>query len=438
MEILILLFLVVVNAVFAMAEMAVVSSRRMRLQQAADHGDKGAAAALALANAPTRFLSTVQVGITMIAIFMGAFGERTLADDLRSALASLPALAPHAGWLSFLIVALAITYISLVIGELVPKRLALNNPERIAGALAPSMRMVAKVASPLVGVLSGSTDVILRLLGARSPSAQAVSEEEIKGLIAQGAKSGVFHETEHKLVERVFRLGDRVVSELMVPRTEIDWLPADASVERVRVAVATSPHSHFPVCRGSLDHIIGVVHVKDLVKHGLISDRVDIIALAQQPLFVPETMPALRALESFRQAHTHIAFVLDEYGAIEGLITLNDIVEAIVGEITRQGEETDPEVVQRADGSWLLDGLLPIDRLRELMNVRSLPAEDRAEFVTVGGLVMSYLGRVPRTGDTFEWGRFRFEVVDMDRQRVDKVLLSAKPEAPRENAGSET
>jgi putative hemolysin len=313
----------------------------------------------------------------------------------------------------------------------------MHSPERIASFLAAPMSALARAASPLVKLLSASTDGLLRLFGVSPISTDQVTEEEVRAMVEQGAESGVFEETEQKIVERVFRLSDRVVGELMVPRTEIDWLPADASPDRVRVAVATSPHSHFPVCKGGLDGLIGVVHVKDLVKSGLLTERVDLAELIQPPLYVPESLAALRALETFREARTHLAFVTDEYGGLVGLITLNDLVESIVGEVTSVSEGEEPMTVRRADGSWLLDGLLPVDHLRELMEVRKLPKEDEAEYATVGGLVMAYLGRIPRAGDRFEWDRFTFEVMDMDRQRVDKVLLSFRPEpgAPQQSPG---
>ncbi len=422
MEILVLLLLILFNGLFAMSEMAIVASRRVRLMQASRSGDRLASAALLLAEHPTRFLSTVQVGITMIGIFAGAFGEAAIARDFEAWLARFPALAPYSRAIAFAVVALSITFLSLVVGELVPKRIALSSPERVARIIAPPMTLLSRLAAPFVYLLSLATDVIVRLLGVRRVTDHAVSEEEVKGLIEQGAQTGVFHETEEELVMRVFRLADRQVGELMVPRLDIDWLPADATVERVRVAVATSSHSHFPVCEGGLDRVVGVVHVKDLVKHGLITDEVNVRALARPPIFVPETMPALSALEMFRTKGMHIAFVLDEYGSLEGLITLNDIVQGVFGEVARADEAQEPLEVRRRDGSWLLDGMLPVDRLKELLEVMELP-EEEAGYQTLGGMLMTCLGRVPQAGDEYRWREFRFEVVDMDRRRVDKVMV---------------
>lgn len=429
MEILLVLFLIVCNGLLSMAEAAFIASRKVRLAAAAERGDRGAKAALALSENPSHFLSTGQIGITMIGILSGAVGERALADDVAGLLAGIPGVGGNAGWMASVITVLVITYLSLVVGELVPKRLAMASPEKIAAALAAPMTILLAVVRPLAILLTKSTEGLLAVVGIKPRSTDAVTEEEVRGMIEQGAETGVFEKTEHKIVDRVFRLSDRVVGELMVPRTEIDWLPADATIERVRVAVATSPHSHFPVCRGGLDHLVGVVHVKDLVKSGLITDRIDLEELMAPPLYVPENMPALKALETFRENRSHIAFVLDEYGAMVGLITLNDLVESIVGEVVREGEGEDPMAVQRADGSWLLDGLLPVDALREIMDSEKLPKEEEAEYATLGGLVMAYLGRIPRAGDRFEWERFTFEVMDMDRQRVDKVLVEIRPEA---------
>lgn len=433
MEIVLLLILILINGLLAMAEAAFLASRKARLAAAAERGDRGARMALDLAENPTRLLSTGQVGITMIGILSGAIGERSLVRDLAAWLHHMGAGAAASHWIALIAVVIALTYVSLVLGELVPKRLAIHSPERIASFLAAPMSWLAKAASPLVKLLSVSTDGLLRLLGVSARLTDAVTEEEVRAMVEQGAEAGVFEETEQKIVERVFRLSDRVVGELMVPRTEIDWLPLDASVDRVRVAVATSPHSHFPVCSDGLDSIVGVVHVKDLVKSGLLTDRVSLSDLAQPPLYVPESLPALRALETFREARTHLAFVTDEYGGLVGLITLNDLVESIVGEVTSRSEGEEPMALEREDGSWLLDGLLPADALRELIKAKKLPKEGEAEYATVGGLVMAYLGRIPREGDRFEWDRFTFEVVDMDRQRVDKVLLTIRPDPARES-----
>lgn len=425
MEILILILLIALNGIFAMSEIAIVSSRRVRLEHAADRGNRGAAAALLLAASPTRFLSTVQVGITLIVIVSGAFGEATLADDLSAFIGKSAALQPYAHIISLVVVVLSITFLSVVLGELVPKRLALHAPEKVAAIIAPPMTLLSRIASPFITILSGSTDAFMRLLGVRAEDkAEEVTADDIRGLIEQGTQSGVFMEKERELVERIFRLADQRVTSLMVPRGDIVWLDADASADRIRLAVATESHSHFPVCRKGLDNLLGVVHLKDMVKAGLLQRTIDLKVLARQPLFVPESMPALRVLEEFRKGQSHIAFVLDEYGVLAGLIVLNDLVEGLLGHMSRGDEDTEPLAVKRADGSWLLDGALPVAELKSMMQVDLLPHEKRTTFNTLAGFVMTYLGRVPRTGDSFTWDRYRFEIVDMDRHRIDKVMLS--------------
>lgn len=428
-----LALLILINSVFVAAEMALASSRKARLEAAAKTGGAGARAALALYNEPTRFLSTVQIGITLIGILSGAFGESAIADRLTPRIAQIEMLAPYAAGLSLTLTVLVLTFMTIVFGELVPKRLAQSFPERFSAFFARPMRIVSRVAAPAVWALSHTTDLILRLLPFRAPVGNAGAEEEVRSLMRAGTTEGIFHESEQRIVERVFSLSDRTVKSLMVPRPDIDWLPADASVNRIRVAVATSSHSHFPVCNTGLDDLIGVVHVKDLVKSGLISDEIKLAELVRKPMYVPETLPALKLLETFRQRQDRVAFVLDEYGVLEGLVTLNDVVEAIVGDVTG-GSDADPEpmIVTRADGSFLLDGMLPVDELRTLMYgpdglETPLPKESEATFETLGGFVLAYLGRIPATGDSFEFERYRFEVVDMDRHRIDKILLHITP-----------
>ena len=423
MEVLILLLLIAFTGVLVMSEMALVSSRRVRLEHAANRGSRGAAAALQLAASPTRFLSVVQVGITLSGIVVGAFGEATMAHRLQALLERSDAVRPYAGPIATGVVVLVITYVSVMLGELIPKRLALAAPERIAALTAPPMTALAYIAAPIVSFLSFSTDFTLRLFGVKMKTDE-VTADDIRGLIEQGTQSGVFLEKERELVERIFRLGGQRVSSLMVPRADISWLEADAPAERIRIAVATESHSHFPVCRRGLDNLLGVVHLKDMVKAGLLQKTIDLKVLARQPLFVPEVMPALKVLEEFRKGQTHIAFVLDEYGMLTGLITLNDLVESMLGHMSRAGEDSEPLVVRRADGSWLIDGALPVAELKSLMEVDVLPNERRTTFNTIAGFIMTYLGRVPSTGDTFTWQKYRFEIVDMDRHRIDKVLLS--------------
>ncbi len=426
--ILLLVCLIVLNGLFAMSEIAVVSSRKIRLEQAAERGSRGAMVALKLAASPTRFFSTVQIGITLIGIVAGAFSEATISNDLARWLGQFPALAAYSSMLATAIVVLALTYLSLVFGELVPKRLAVQAPERIASLIAPPMQWLSRLAAPAVHLLTFSTDLILKVFGIRAVDEQAITERDIRDLVEQGAASGVFLEQERELVERIFRLGDYRVSALMVPRREIVWLEADAPTDRVRVAVAASSHSHYPVCRGGLDALIGVVHLKDMVKSGLLSQTpIHLTAIARQPLYVPESMPVLRLIDAFRREKMHIAFVLDEYGVVTGLITLNDIVESMLGQIAREGEAEELMAVQRPDGSWLLDASMPIGELKALLDIETMPGESRASFHTLAGFLLSHLGRIPQVGERIAFDQFSFEIIDMDRHRIDKVLLTITP-----------
>jgi putative hemolysin len=420
-EIFVLVVLILANALFAMSEIAVVSARKTRLQQQAQEGNKRAQVALELANAPNQFLATIQLGITLVGIMAGAFGGATIAEELAGVLEQVPFLAPYSEVIGVGIVVLTITYFSLVIGELIPKRLGLNNAERVAARLAPFMRTLSRLASPLVRLLSLSTDLAMRLLRVRPKQETPVSEEEIKLLLQQGTRAGAFEPAEQEMVEHVFRLGDAKVKALMTPRPEVVWLDLDGPAEDARRVVATRGHSRFPVARGELDHVLGVVYVKDLLAEGLDGQPFDLEANLRPALYLPETVTALEAMEQLRMNHTDAALVIDEYGGFEGLLTVEDILEAIIGDIVAPGELVEPEAVQREDGSWLLDGTLPIDEVKDLLGVDSLPHEG-SQYQTLGGFVMLCLGRIPSAGDHFSCCDWRFEVVDMDRLRVDKVL----------------
>ena len=430
---LVIFLLIIINGIFAMSEIAVVSARKSRLQQLAEAGDTKARAAFELANAPNQFLSTIQVGITLIGILAGAFGGATIATQLASWLGEIPLLAPYSHALSLALVVAVTTYLSLIVGELVPKRLALNSPERLAVAIAGPMRALSKVAYPVVHVLGLSTEFVLRLLGMKPSTEPAVTEEEIRALIEEGARSGMFEEAEREMVERVFRLGDRRVGAVMTPRTEIVWLDCDAPPEEIRDTIMGSAHSRFLVAQDSLDNVLGIVQAKDLLVHFLGQHAVDLTTMLQQPLYVPETMSALKVLELFKQSGTHIALAIDEYGGIQGLVTPNDILEAIVGDLPAAGEAAEPLVLQREDGSWLLDGMLPVDEFKALFHLGPLPGEEQAVYHTLAGFVIMQLGRIPRAGEYFEWEGLKIEVVDMDGNRVDKVLV-----VPRRHATSDT
>lgn len=420
----VLVLLVIVNGVFVMAEMAVVSSRKPRLQQFANEGSRGSQVALDLANHPDRFLATVQIGITLIAILTGAYGERTLTERLSRSLEQVPQLAEYRETVAFVIVVVAITYASLVVGELLPKRLALYNPERIAAAMARSMNFLSRVGAPAVTVISGSTRVVMSALRLRPAEAPPVTEEEIKVMMEQGAEAGVFEETEHDIVKSIFKLGDRAVSALMIPRRDVVWLDIEDTPVENQKKLASSLYSRFPVAQGSLDNVLGIVQTKDMLTRCLAGARMDLKENLRPPLFVPEGLPALRLLEMFKKSRTHMALVVDEYGGVEGLVTLNDILEDLVGDVASVDMPGEQQVYQRPDGSLLIDGKLLIDDLKEVLKLSKLPDEESGSYQTLGGLVMLQVGRVPVTGDTFESDGYKFEVVDMDQKRVDKVLVT--------------
>lgn len=422
-EILFIILLLIANGVFAMSEIAVVSSRRARLQQRAER-DAGARAALDLANAPDRFLSTVQIGITLIGILAGAFGGATIAEHLVGYFERIPAIARYSGAISLGLVVLVITYFSLVVGELVPKRLGLNNPEKIAARIARPMQFLSRLAWPAVRALSTSSNFLLRLLKAKPSDEPPITEEEVKLLIDQGTEAGVFEETEQDLVENIFRLPDQKVPALMTPRLDIVWLDIEAPIEETRQRIINSPYSRTPVCQGALDNILGIVKAKDLLSRVLAGEPFDLRAALRQPLYVPETRTALQLLELFKGSATHIAMVVDEHGAIEGLVTMNDVLEAIVGDLPAPSGEVESYAVQRDDGSWLLDGRISIAEFKELFSLDTLPREEDGGYHTLAGFIITYLGRLPSASDYFVWDDLKIEVVDMDRRRVDKVLVS--------------
>jgi putative hemolysin len=417
LELLIIILLTVVNGILAMSEIAIVSARKTRLQQMADEGHEGARAALELAASPSRFLSTVQIGITLIGILAGAFGGATVATQLNAQLNQIDWLAPYSETLSLAVVVLFTTYSSLVIGELAPKRLGLQNPERVAVRVAPWMRRLALLTAPVVWLLTKSTDLILRLLGAKASNEPPVTEEEVAALIRQGVQYGVFEAAEHAMVVGVFSLGERRVDSLMTPRLDIEWLNLDDPLADNLGKIVNSRHSRFPVARGSLDNIQGILRSKDLLNRSLTGQPTDLHACIKEPLFIPESAPASRALELFKQSNKHIALVISEYGGIEGVLTINDLVAEIVGDIDA------PQAAPRADGSWLVDGLMPIDEFKDLFAIKTLPDEDEGHYQTLGGFVMSYLGRIPAAADHFQLDDLYLEVMDMDGKRVDKLLV---------------
>jgi putative hemolysin len=427
-EILLIVLLSLFNGVLAMSEIALVSSRKVRLRQRAHAGDRGAQAALELAGSPGRFLSTVQIGITLVGIFAGAFGGATLAEELAARFARVPALAPYSDALGLGVVVVGITYLSLILGELVPKQLALNAPEKIASFLARPLRLLMKVSAPAVFLLDGSSRFLLRLLGSRPSEEPPITEEELKHLLKQGTRAGVFEEGEQEIVARVLRLGERRIGELVTRRRDMVALDADAPPEVNWSRIDTSEYFYFPVYEGTPDRILGVISVKDLWRRVQAGEAPDLRSLLHEPLYLPEGLSALRTLERLRESGSHLALVIDEYGGIEGLVTLNDILQAIVGELPA-ADQDEPMAVPREDGSWLLDGMLSIPDLREILDLTAAEADELDEFETLGGFVMGVTGRVPETGERFEWNGWRFEVIDMDHRRVDKVLVARVAES---------
>ncbi len=425
MEIAIIAVLIVLNGVFSLAEMAVVSARKARLQRRAEAGSPGAQRALALAREPATFLATIQVGITLITILNGAYGEATLAAPLARTLGGMAWLRPHAATVAFSIVVVVITFLSLVIGELVPKRLALLNPEGMATRMARPMQALSAIMFPAVKTLSAATDLVLRLLGARAAKEPPVTEEEIRVLMEQGTKAGIFEKTEQELVRNVFRLDARTVGAFMTPRPDIVYLDATSSMAENLRRIEESGFSLFPVCKEGLDNVLGFVQAKTLLARSLAGKAPDLVSALLPPVYVPESLSGLDLLETFRRSAINAALVVDEYGEIQGLVTATDLLSAVVGMMPEDVREL---AVRREDGSWLLDGMLPVEQLQETFQIRETPDEEARGYNTLGGLIMTRMGRIPRVADHFEWHGLRFEVVDMDKTRVDKVVVT--PAAP--------
>lgn len=430
-EVLLLFGLILVNALFAMSEIALVTARRARLQVLAEQGDKGAQIALALNEHPTRVLSTIQVGITSIGILSGIVGEAALAAPLGNWLASLGVEGGAARFGSTALVVVVVTYFSIVLGELVPKRLGQISPESIARRVALPIRGLAAVAKPFVRLLSASTDLILRLLGVRHTSAQAVTEEEIHAMIEEGSQTGVIDAQERAMVRNVFRLDDRQIGSLMTPRSDIEYIDLDDPDDENMRKVLSSGHSRLPVVRGGLSDIEGIITVRRLLQQIADGGRADFRRDLQPVVYVPESLTGMELLENFRASSAHLAVVVDEYGEIQGVVTPQDLLEAIAGEFKTPSNE-DAWAVQRGDGSWLLDGLIPIPELKDRLGLPTAPEEELGRYNTLSGMVMLLLGRVPRTTDAVEWEGWRFEIVDMDSRRIDKVLATRLPKPPED------
>lgn len=428
MDLLIIAGLILLNGLFSMSEIAVVSSRKVRLQRFADEGKRSAAAALALHTAPANFLSTIQVGITLIGVLSGAVGERAFVAPLTVRLAEHAELAPYAKIIATTIVAAAITYFSVVVGELLPKRLGLLRPEGLAMFFAPLMRGLATAARPLVWVLSASSSFLLRMLRIPVSSEPPVTDEEIAVLMEQGAEAGVFHETEQEIVENVLRLDEQRVGAIMTPRKDLFSVDLEDGEDAIRQQLADSPHHRVIVCRGGLESVAGVVHVTDLLKAVLTGRPLSVEEFLRKPLMVPDSVTTTQILEHFRRDRTQFALVVDEYGVLQGIVTLTDVLSAIVGDVPEEGEALATDAVRRDDGSWLMDGELSIERFKDLLELDAIP-EEEGDFHTLAGFVLSHMGRIPAVADRFEVAGLRFEVVDMDGNRIDKLIVSQVPPA---------
>jgi putative hemolysin len=422
----VIVLLVLANGVFSMSEISLVAARKIRLQQRAEEGDHRAKAALDLANDPAEFLSTAQVGITLIGILAGAYGGATISAPLAVAIQRVPLLAPYAEGLALGLVVAGITLLSLILGELVPKNIGLQYPESIASWVARPMQLLAKIGGPFVRTVTGVTALIMRLFGIKAKASPGLTEDEIRAVISEGAETGVLEPAEESIVQRVFQLGDQRVAAIMTPRVDIEWVDVDTPAEGLREFLASHSHTQFVVCKGDLDNVLGTVRAAELLPAVLRGGQIDLRTLIREALFVPDSMGAFKLLEAFRSSHRRVAIVLDEFGAVEGLVTVTDLLEGLVGSLPGDASEAVGSVVARGEDSWLVDGSAPLEELISKFELE-VPATESGAYHTAAGFVMSRLGHIPRTADAFQWGGLKFEVVDMDGRRVDKVMVSREP-----------
>lgn len=427
METLFLLALILFNGLFAMSELALATAKRARLARLAEDGDKSSAIALELGEEPTRYLSTVQIGITSIGILSGIVGEAALAAPLAVWLQSLGLEEGASNITATALVVIIITYVSIVIGELVPKRLAQFHPESIARAVARPIRLLSLLTRPFVHLLSISTDTLLRLMGKSQQAAAGVTEEEIHAMLEEGSEAGVIERQEHEMVRNVFRLDERLLGSLMIPRADIVYLDAELPIEENLRLVMTSEHSRFPICRGGMDEVIGIINTKQLLGLALDKKTIDLAALAKTDVFVPESLTGMELLDHFRATGTQMVLVVDEYGEVQGLVTLHDVLESVTGEFTPRNHE-ESWAVMREYGSWLLDGMIPIPELKDSLGLKTVPEEEKGSYHTLSGMVMWLLARLPQTGDVATWENWRLEVVDLDGKRIDKILATRIPQ----------
>ncbi|HEX8609984.1 MAG TPA: hemolysin family protein [Telluria sp.] len=432
MELLIILVLILLNGVFAMSELALVSAKRVRLEKMAADGRGGARTAMRLADDPSGFLSTVQVGITMISIFNGAFGEASLTERLAPHLAAVPVLAPYARQVALALVVAGITLASILLGELVPKRIAMQYPEAVAAVIAPPLQALSRGLAPFVRLLSALSDLIMRVLGMGRPPDSAPTADEISGMLREGVDAGVLDKTESDIAARALRLDDQRLDALMTPRAALQLIDLDGERGANLARIAASPFSRFPVVRGDASHVLGVVDAGELFAQAIgqgALEAIDIGAAMRPPLLVPETVSARGLLEQLRHQQAELALVVDEHGELKGMVTLVDLMAALIGAVPGD-EPREPDAVRRDDGSWLLDGAMPLARLREVLGIgQALPGEASGAYQTLAGFVLEQLGHVPAASDRFVWERYRFEVVDMDRHRIDRVLATKLEQA---------
>jgi putative hemolysin len=435
MDVALLVFLIVLNGLFAMSEMALTASRKVRLQALVEEGAHGAQSAIDLHDNPTKFLSVVQIGITSIGILNGIVGDAAFSQPLAAWLRDVtPVSDPVASYSATGLVVVIITFLTIIFGELVPKRLGQMYPEPVARLVAPPMEWLSMITRPFVALLTVCTEAVLRLLGIRGGPIRSVTEEEIAASLEEGRTAGVIEEQEHQMVRNVFRLDERQVGSMMIPRAEITWLDADAPPEEVLQLITENEHSRYPVCRGGLEDVIGIVSSQTLLQQALKGGELKLTERLEPAVFVPETLSGMELLEQFRASSAQLVFVVDEYGEVQGVITVRDVLEAITGEFTTPSAD-DAWAVRRDDGSWLFDGLIPVPELKDRLDLKELPEEDRGRYNTLAGMIMLLLGRLPEITDAVEWEGWRFEVVDLDGKRVDKVLAtSVSPVEQESNA----
>ncbi len=437
-EILLLFILILINGLFSMTEMAVVSTRRARLQTYLDDGDQRAKTVMELLDNPNDFFSTIQIVISLIGVINGAIGAQTFSHYLVDILVKVSFLKNIAEPLSVLLISIVITYFSLVIGELIPKRIATGNPEKISMVMCGPIKVLSVIFRPLVRILSFSTDAGLKIMGVRENEENSVSEDEIKVMIEQGKQDGVFEANEQDIVESVFRMSDRTVDALMTPRTELPWIDLESPVEESLKEITESTYHYFPLVRGNPDDVIGVLSSKKLLDAYIRGEKIDLEKISETPLFVPESKPALSLLDDLKASESNFAVVLDEYGGFSGMITPYDLLNELVGDITNIGDEPNDEddILVRDDGSWNFDGLVDIEEFKEAIGVRELPDEDRIGYQTLAGFILSYLGSIPAVGKQFDWDNFHFEIADMDGLRIDRILVSRIDPAPEKDKDS--